>query len=41
MENSANKQCKVRPDVINFDDIKKTVPALAEHKKLVDRKSVV
>lgn len=37
MENSANKQCKVRPDVINFDDIKKTVPALAEHKKLVER----
>lgn len=30
------KECKVRPDVINFDDIAKMVPALAGHKKFVD-----
>lgn len=27
----------VRPDVLNFDDVKKMIPALASHKKLVDR----
>lgn len=29
--------CKVRPDVINFDDVKKMVPALTGHKKLVEK----
>lgn len=37
MLNQDGKVCKVRPDVINFDDIKNMVPALAGHRKLVER----
>lgn len=32
-----DQTCKVRPDVLNFDDIKEMVPALSGHKKLVDK----
>lgn len=31
------KECKVRPDVLNYDDIRKMVPALDGHKKLVEK----
>lgn len=31
------RECKVRPDVINFDDVAATVPALAAHRRLVER----
>lgn len=36
MEDSNNRQCKVKPDILNYDDLRKMVPALDGHRKLVE-----
>ena len=35
--NPQNTECQVRPDVINYDDVRKMVPALDGHPKLVEK----
>lgn len=37
MTNSETNQSPIRPEVLTFDDIKSVVPALAGHRKLVER----
>ncbi|MCM1153543.1 MAG: lysophospholipid acyltransferase family protein, partial [Muribaculum sp.] len=37
MEENINKNCGIRPDVMNYDDIRKMIPKLDGHEKLVNR----